>query len=391
MSDLKLPSHLPAPEKPQLTLGFVPLIDACPLIVALELGYFRDCGLDVSLSKEASWASIRDKVQLGLLDAAQMPAGIPLAAALGLGYGHNPLICTMGLGLNGNAITLSSALHAALQQAPDFGTDPASAGAALAWYLRENPDSRPTFATVYTHSMHSFLLRYWLNACGIDLQRIRQVVVPPPQMVDALKRGLIDAFCAGEPWNSVAQQQQVGRVLISGHQIWHNAPDKVLGTTAHWASQHPGSLQLLIMALLRACAWLDAPGNRSRMLDILSQPQYLGADLITPDPEIGRHQFFGSAANFPWQSQARWLLEQIQQDQPGPRTSAELDELARSTYDSSSFRLASTALQLNLPLDDSKPEGMHDSPWEIAGNQGPLSLPRDRRFDPSAQPAPAEQ
>jgi nitrate/nitrite transport system substrate-binding protein len=127
------------------------------------------------------------------------------------------------------------------------------------------------------------------------------------------------------------------------------------------------------------------------MLDILSQPQYLGADLITPDPEIGRHQFFGSAANFPWQSQARWLLEQIQQDQPGPRTSAELDELARSTYDSSSFRLASTALQLNLPLDDSKPEGMHDSPWEIAGNQGPLSLPRDRRFDPSAQPAPAEQ
>ncbi len=389
MSELTLPSRLPAPEKSQLTLGFVPLIDACPLILALELGYFRDCGLDVSLSKEASWASIRDKVQLGLLDAAQMPAGIPLAAALGLGYGQNPLVCTMGLGLNGNAITLGSALHEALQQAPGFDTDPASAGAALAWYLREHPQQRPTFATVYAHSMHSFLLRYWLNACGIDLQRIRQVVVPPPQMVDALKRGLIDAFCAGEPWNSVAQQQQVGRVLISGHQIWHNAPDKVLGTTAHWASQHPDSLQLLIMALLRACAWLDEPGNRSRMLDILGQPQYLGSELITPDPGIGRHQFFGSAANFPWQSQARWLLEQIQQDQPRPRTSQELDELARSTYDSSSFRLASAALQLNLPLDDSKPEGIHDSPWEIAGNRGPLSLPRDQRFD--LRPATTEQ
>jgi two-component system, oxyanion-binding sensor len=282
MPDLTLPSPLPAPEKPQLTLGFVPLIDACPLIVALELGYFEACGLDVSLSKEASWASIRDKVELGLLDAAQMPAGIPLAAALGLGYGHNPLVCTMGLGLNGNAITLSGTLYDALQRAPGFGTEPAAAGAALAWYLRENPQERPTFATVYTHSMHSFLQRYWLSACGIDLQRIRQVVVPPPQMVDALKRGLIDAFCAGEPWNSVALQQQVGRVLISGHQIWHNAPDKVLGTTATWAEQNPASLQLLIMALLKACAWLDEPANRPRMFDILRQPQYLGTDLITP-------------------------------------------------------------------------------------------------------------
>ncbi|UTW13574.1 CmpA/NrtA family ABC transporter substrate-binding protein [Marinobacterium rhizophilum] len=391
MSDLTLPSRLAAPEKPHLTLGFVPLIDACPLIVALELGYFRDCGLDVSLSKEASWASIRDKVELGLLDAAQMPAGIPLAAALGLGYGHNPLVCTMGLGLNGNAITLSSALHEALQQAPGFATDPAAAGAALAWYLRENPQERPTFATVYTHSMHSFLLRYWLNACGIDLQRIRQVVVPPPQMVDALKRGLIDAFCAGEPWNSIAQQQKVGQVLISGHQIWNNAPDKVLGTTAHWVSQHPNCLQLLIMALLRACAWLDEPGNRGPMLEILSRPHYLGCDLITPDPGIGRHQFFGSAANFPWQSQARWLLEQIQQDLPASRSDAALDLLARSTYDSTHFRRACTALKLNLPLDDSKPEGMHDSPWEVAGHQGPLRLPRDRRFSPGIRGTATEQ
>jgi len=391
MSDLTLPSRLPAPEKPHLTLGFVPLIDACPLIVARELGYFEACGLDVSLSKEASWASIRDKVQLGMLDAAQMPAGIPLAAALGLGYGHNPMVCTMGLGLNGNAITLSGALYEALQQAPQFGPDPASAGAALSWYLRENPQARPTFATVYAHSMHSFLLRYWLNACGIDPQRIRQVVVPPPQMVDALKRGLIDAFCAGEPWNSVAQQQQVGRVLISGHQISHNAPDKVLGTTADWANQNPASLQLLIMALLKACAWIDEPANRTSMLEILSQPQYLGSDLITPDPDIGRHQFFGSAANFPWQSQARWLLEQIQQSQPVSRSSAELDALARKTYVSDSFRQASAALQLNVPIDDSKPEGMHDSDWEIAGQQGPLLLPKDRRFDTPAKSTVTEQ
>jgi nitrate/nitrite transport system substrate-binding protein len=381
MSDLSLPSRLPAPEKSHLTLGFVPLIDACPLIVALELGYFEACGLDVTLSKEASWASIRDKVQLGFLDAAQMPAGIPLAAALGLGYGHNPLICSMGLGLNGNAITLSGALYEALQQVPDFSTEPAGAGAALAWYLRENPDSRPIFATVYTHSMHSFLLHYWLNACGIDQRRIRQVVVPPPQMVGAMERGLIDAFCAGEPWNSTAQQQKVGRVLISGHQIWRNAPDKVLGTTTAWASQHPTSLQLLIMALLKACAWLDEPANRPRMLEMLSQPQYLGSDLSPPDPTIGRHQFFGAAANFPWQSQARWLLEQIQYDQSKARPAAELDALARQTYRSETFRRAASALSLNLPVEDSKPEGKHAHAWEIAGNLGPLHLPADQLFD----------
>jgi two-component system, oxyanion-binding sensor len=380
MYDLVLPDRLPAPEKQHLTLGFVPLIDACPLIIARELGFFDACGLTVELSKEASWASIRDKVQLGMLDAAQMPAGIPLAGALGLGYGHKPMICSMGLGLNGNAITLSGALYEALQQAPDFNTEPAGAGAALAWYLRENPAARPTFATVYTHSMHSFLLRYWLDACGIDPLRIRQVVVPPPQMVNALQRGLIDAFCAGEPWNSVAQQQKVGRVLISGHQIWRNAPDKVLGTTADWAARNPNSLQLLIMALLRACAWLDAPENRPRMLEILSQRPYLGSDLVTPVPGIGQHQFFGAAANFPWQSQARWLLEQIRHNQRQPQP-AEIDTLARQTYQSEAFRQAAAALNLNLPLEDSKPEGVHDHAWEIAGSRGPLSLPEDRLFD----------
>ncbi|MFC6672580.1 CmpA/NrtA family ABC transporter substrate-binding protein [Marinobacterium aestuariivivens] len=387
MTDLTLPGQLPAPEKRDLTLGFVPLVDACPLIVAQERGFFADCGLHVQLSREASWASIRDKLELGLLDAAQIPAGIPLAAAFGLGYGQRPLVCSMGLGLNGNAITVSAPLYEALQSAPSFAAEPAAAGQALRDYLQQNPDRQLTLATVYTHSMHSFLLQYWLDACRIDRARIRLVVVPPPQMVDALRRGLIDGFCAGEPWNSVARQQGVGEVLVSGYQIWRNAPDKVLGSTADWAAEHPASLQLVIMALLRACAWLDDPDNAEAKLGLLRRPEYLGEGLTAPDPDIGRHRFFGAAANFPWLSHARWLLEQIQRDQPH-RHPAEIDALARQTYRSDIFRQAAAALNLNLPLTESKPEGAHEQDWTVDGSLGPLALPGDRLFDrpPAEEP-----
>ncbi|NVK43616.1 MAG: ABC transporter substrate-binding protein [Oceanospirillaceae bacterium] len=386
MTDLTLPDTLPTPEKCALTLGYVPLIDAAPLIVARENGYFDDCGLDVSLSREASWASIRDKLQLGLLDAAQIPAGIPLAAAFGIGYGQRPLVCSMSLGLNGNAITVSRELHAQLSRRAEFSATPAGTGAALKGHLRDNPEATLTVATVYTHSMHSFLLHYWLDACCIDRSRIREVVVPPPQMVDTMHRGLIDAFCAGEPWNSAARDRGVGEVLVSGYQIWRNAPDKVLGSTADWAAEHPASLQLLIMALLRACAWLDDPDNREAMLALLRRPEYLGEGLMQPDPDIGRHRFFGAAANFPWLSQARWLLEQIQHGQP-PRHPAEIDALARQTYRSDIFRQAGAALGLNLPLTESKPEGVHEHDWTVEGSQGPLSLPGDRLFDrPALEP-----
>jgi NMT1-like family len=67
-----------------LHLGYVPLVDAAPLIVAEALGFAEEENLDVILHPAPSWASLRDMLAQGQADAAQMLAPLPVAMALGL-------------------------------------------------------------------------------------------------------------------------------------------------------------------------------------------------------------------------------------------------------------------------------------------------------------------
>lgn len=244
---------LPTPEKTALTVGFIPLFDCLPLSVAHQQGYFAEVGLDIRLSQESSWASIRDKVQFGLLDAAPMPAGIVLASHLGLGAAQ-PMVTAMGLGLNGNGITLATPLYEQLELAQP--NSPADCAAALKALIEHQ--ARPlNIASVHTYSTHHILLRDWLRANAVDPeQRLHHCVVPPPQMVSAMARGTIDLFCVGEPWNSIAQYQGIGTPLLWGEQIWPAAPDKVLAVTQQWCQRYPATHQRLLAALLKACSWL---------------------------------------------------------------------------------------------------------------------------------------
>ena len=140
-------------EKTDISLGFIPLTDCAPLVIALEKGYFRNEGLNVTLSREASWAGIRDKVGLGILDGAQMLASIPVASRLGVGGPRIDMISAMVLDLNGNAITVNNDLYDHL-----FSVDPRSefspliAAQALQCVVEENKRAkRPKlrFGVVY--------------------------------------------------------------------------------------------------------------------------------------------------------------------------------------------------------------------------------------------------
>ena len=68
-----------------IRIGFVGLTDCAPLIMARELGLFERHGLDVELSRELGWATVRAKIIHDELDAAHAPAGLLLATAAGLG------------------------------------------------------------------------------------------------------------------------------------------------------------------------------------------------------------------------------------------------------------------------------------------------------------------
>ncbi|MBF8223359.1 CmpA/NrtA family ABC transporter substrate-binding protein [Halomonas sp. 328] len=299
-------TFLPDAERPDLTLGFVPLLDSALLVIAREAGFFADQGLDVTLARQNTWSTLRDKVAAGLLDGAQMLAPLPLAMSLGLGRAPCETLAPVTLSRNGNALVLSERLAEASHA--HLAVDPARSAQALAAAL-PTLSRPPRLAMVYPYSCQHYQLRHWLDLGGLDPDRdVELVVLPPPRMVDAMEAGEIDGFCVGEPWGSLAQHRGAGRIVATGAQLWPEAPEKVLGVTRSWARCYPTTLARLIAALHQASDWLAAdPGHARRTLEWLALPPYLdrsvahlsrlplnetpirqrlcGSEVLRPDPE----------------------------------------------------------------------------------------------------------
>jgi two-component system, oxyanion-binding sensor len=271
----------------QLHIGFIPLIDAAALIVAVEKGFARAEGLDVKLVREVSWSNVRDKLNIGLFDAAHILAPLPIASSLGLGHVKVPIVAPLTLNLNGNAITVSPALHAALAAEIDGDPlDPMATARALSRVVaaRRRSGGEPlTFGMTFPFSSHNYLLRFWMAAGGVDPDEdIRLVVLPPPFMVDSIAGGQIEGFCVGAPWNSIAVDRGVGRILHFGSDILQRAAEKVLAVRQAWAEKNQQPLAALIRAVFHAAAFAEAPDNRREVAQILARGEYIGveADVI---------------------------------------------------------------------------------------------------------------
>jgi NitT/TauT family transport system ATP-binding protein/nitrate/nitrite transport system substrate-binding protein len=332
-----------------LTLGFIPLTDCAPLIVAKAQGFFAEEGLEVALSREASWATIRDKVAVGALDGAHMLAPMALAAGLGEGPAAGPMLAPLALNQNGSAITVSTRLAGTLREIdPEAMAAPLVTAQALAKVVdrrREQGAPPLTFAVVFPQSMHNYALRYWLAQAGIDPDRdVRLVVTPPPRMVEHLRSGDIDGFCVGAPWNAVAMDEGLGEVLIKASQFWPGGPDKVFGLTAAWAERHPDELRAALRALIRASAWADEPGNHAELVALLARADHVG---VAPEAlaralksEIVFHR---DAAGLPRREHALWFLSQMARwGQVGPNV--DLDAVADRVYRPDLFREAALSL-----------------------------------------------
>lgn len=269
-------------EKPNLKLLYLRLTDSAPLIVAREMGIFEQYGLNVELQRETSWATLRDKLIGGAADAAAMLAPMPLTLEQTLPGCRENLLTGLVLSCNGNAITLAETLYRQfdLESARD-------AGAALKKHIAQTDADQPplTFATVYPFSSHTLQLRHWLNTAGIDPDRdVRIVVLPPEQMVDHLRRGDIDGYCVGEPWNSLAVEEGIGVIVTPCNTLLPAMPEKVLAVTDSWHSAHPATHLALRAALLEACASLSEPSLRRDTVSLLTESRYL--DL--PENTLGK-------------------------------------------------------------------------------------------------------
>jgi ABC-type nitrate/sulfonate/bicarbonate transport system substrate-binding protein len=401
--------NIDALEKRELTLGFIPLTDCAPLVVAKEMGYFEKYGLEVTLSKETSWANIRDKVAIGILDGAQMLAAMPIAMTLGIGPMAKPMVTALSMDLNGNAITVSNALFQRMCEADPqaMAERPITARALKKVIEADSAAGREplTFAMVFPFASHNYELRYWMAAAGIDPDNdVKLVVVPPPQMVGNLEKGSIDGYCVGEPWNAVAVQAGLGHTLITKYEIWNNSPEKVFSVTEEWAEQNPNSHQAVLMALLEASRWLDEPANRAEAAALIAPSRYVNApEHIVRMSMTGSFQYANNempralpdfnvfhryAANFPWRSHAMWFITQMlrwgQIDH-----AINIKAVADSVYRPDLYRQAASALGITAPHLAYKTEGHHVCNWALQEGSAQIAMGADRfldgaLFDPSS-------
>lgn len=260
----------------RVTVGFIPLTDAAPIIAARACGFAAEAGLDLELVREVSWANIRDKLSVGLFDAAHMLAPLALAGTLGIGHVRIPITAPLTLALNGNAITLSMAFLDEVGEVPD---DPLGALGPIAAAIRRRREAGlapPAFAMTFPYSTHNYLLRAWFAAGGIDPDEdVQLVVIPPPLMVQSLDKGLIDGFCVGSPWNSLAVDRGIGRIVAPSSALFGAMPEKVLAIGDALAASDPAARDALVAAVARGAAWCADPANAVALAEILSEPEHL--------------------------------------------------------------------------------------------------------------------
>ena len=277
----------------RLTIGFIPLADAAALIVATDRGFAAEEGLEIDLVREVSWSNVRDKLNIGLFDAAHLLAPLAIASSLGIGHVKVPLTVPFNLALNGNAITVSPALWTALSAARDGDlADPAVSARALAGVVAARKARRLpplTLAMTFPFSNHNYQLRFWMAAGGVvPDDDVQLVVLPPPYMAESLGNGHVDGFCVGAPWNSAAVDLGIGHILHFGSEIVARAVEKVLAVRRDWAEEHPDVLARLVRALDRAASFVADTANREEVAALVAAPRRLNVA-----PEIVRRTLDG--------------------------------------------------------------------------------------------------
>ncbi|MDQ5915424.1 MAG: nitrate/nitrite transport system substrate-binding protein [Pseudomonadota bacterium] len=306
-----------APEKPEVRIGFIPLTDCASVVMAAAKGFDKKYGLKIVPTKEASWASVRDKLVNGELDAAHVLYGLIYGVQLGIGGPKKDMSVLMGLNHNGQAITLANKLK-------DAG---ATDGASLKKLITAKPGEY-TFAQTFPTGTHAMWLYYWLAAHDINpFKDVKTIVVPPPQMVANMRVGNMDGFCVGEPWNNRAIIDKIGFTAATTQDIWTDHPEKVLGTTAEFVAKYPKTALAMMCAIIEAGRWIDASlANRRETAETIAQKAYVNTDTdVILERMLGRYsnglgkswddknhmKFFNDGqVNFPYVSDGMWFLTQ---------------------------------------------------------------------------------
>jgi nitrate/nitrite transport system substrate-binding protein len=353
------------PVSEPIKLGFIPLTDCSPIVMAKEYGLFKKYGVEVEVSKEASWANVRDKILTGELDGAHCLFGMPFSVYTGVGgKAGSEMKIAMILNVNGQSITMSNEFcgKVGFKQMNKIGPAVTS----------RSKTKEVVVANTFPGGTHDIWMRNWLAISGIPQNSVKQITIPPPQMVANMKVGNMDAYCVGEPWNGVAVKQGVGFTQVSSQDLWKDHPEKALVVNKEFSEKRREDLKKVMMAILEACKLLDKPANRKQAAPIIGKASYVNAPADVIDArlagiyELGCNQgqevyngdymmfYKNGAVNFPRKSYGIWFLSQYVRFgliNSAPDYKAIADKLIMQDL----YKEVAAEMKIPVPADDMKP------------------------------------
>ncbi|MGL5831937.1 MAG: ABC transporter substrate-binding protein [Waterburya sp.] len=382
-------------EKPNLTIGYVPVNDSAPFAVAWEKGFFRKYGLNVTLSREASWANSRDGIIFGRLDASPVVSGAVMNARVGAeGARQAPLCAAMTIHRHGNAMTMSKDLwNAGIRPWQDYNGNLEQFGKDFDGYFRNAPSEKRTLAVVLSSAIYEYFVRYLISATGLNPdEEFRIMITPPPQMVSNMRIGAMQAYMVAEPWNTRAISgdkelgyESIGFTFAQGREIWRGHPDRVLAVMESFIDENPKTYRSLVKAMIEACQYCSKPENRAEVAQIVSEKSFTGAkpnitgagiegdynyggfdDKKRIVDDIATTMFFdlpeevstvpNDHSTFLWQSQNLWLMTQATRWGQIKEFPNNADEIARKAWRSDLYREIANEMGINCPTEDFKVE-----------------------------------
>jgi bicarbonate transport system substrate-binding protein len=264
------------PETPKVKLGYIPIVEAAPLIIALEKGFFAKYGMtEVEVSKQANWGSARDNVEIGSaaggIDGGQWQMPMPYLIAEGLITKNNvkiPMYVLAQLNTHGNGVAIANK-----HTGKGIGLDLKSAKP----YFDELKAAGTPFKAAYTfpRANQDFWIRYWLAAAGINPDTdVDLIAVPAAQTVANMKTGTMDGFSTGDPWPYRIVKDNIGFMSALTSEIWPFHPEEYFAMRGDWADKNPKSTKAILKGIMEAQQWCDKPENKAELAQILAKPAY---------------------------------------------------------------------------------------------------------------------
>jgi len=356
----------PTPASEPVKLGFIPLTDCSPIVMAKELGLFKKYGVEVVVTKETSWANVRDKILTGELDGAHCLYTMPFSVYTGVGgKAGSEMKIAMMLSVNGQAITLSNDFCGKVGFKQMNKVTPVVAAKLKA-------EKEVTFAMTFPGGTHDLWLRNWMSVAGLNQKAVKIITIPPPQMVANMKVGNMDGYCVGEPWGGVAVKQGIGFTQIASQDIWKDHPEKALVVNKEFSASRREDLKKVMKAIMEACIWLDNPANRKKAAAIIGKAPYVNApaDVIEArlmgDYNLGCNQgtevydndymlfYKGGTVNYPRKSYGIWAMAQFVRFgylKEEPNYQAIADKLILQDL----YEEVAKSMKIKIPTDDMKP------------------------------------